>query len=94
MEGSYSFQAANFALPYVYGTGSIGYDAGTLLDTRFVILWGANIADTRFGNESRSVMRHIRSQGGEIVVIDPRRTETSRQLGTQWIPIRPGEMFR
>jgi anaerobic dimethyl sulfoxide reductase subunit A len=90
MEGSYSFQAANFALPYVYGTGSIGYDAGTLLDTRFVILWGANIADTRFGNESRSVMRHIRSQGGEIVVIDPRRTETSRQLGTQWIPIRPG----
>lgn len=90
MNGNYSFQAAAFALPYVYGSKSVGYDARTLLDTRFVILWGANISDTRFGNETEQVIRRVKAAGGELVVIDPRRTRTARNLGTQWIPVRPG----
>ena len=52
LEGSYSFQAASFVLPYMFGGALASYDVQTLLDTRFVILWGANISDTRFGNET------------------------------------------
>ncbi|MCK4513611.1 MAG: molybdopterin-dependent oxidoreductase, partial [Spirochaetaceae bacterium] len=90
MVGNYSFQAASFVLPYAYGTAPTGYDARTLLDTRFVILWGANIADTRFGNEAEQVIRHVKNNGGEVIAIDPRNTRTAKQCATEWIPILPG----
>lgn len=90
LKGSYSFQAAAFVTPFAFGRQPAGFDVRTLLETRFVILWGANISDTRFGNETEQVMRHIRQHGGEVIVIDPRRTRTAKTLGTEWIPIRPG----
>ena len=77
MVGSYSDQAAAFVLPYAYGTASIGYDARTLLDTRF-------------GNEAEQVIRHVKNSGGEVIVIDPRNTRTAKQCATEWIPILPG----
>jgi anaerobic selenocysteine-containing dehydrogenase len=37
----------------------------------------------------RARMRSIRSRGGKIVVVDPRRTETAKEAD-EWIAIRPG----
>jgi anaerobic dimethyl sulfoxide reductase subunit A len=90
LDGNYSFQAAAFVLPYAYGSINPGYDARTLMDTRFVLLWGANVADTRFGNETEAVIRHIRESGGDVIVIDPRRSRTAVEYATEWIPITPG----
>ncbi len=42
------------------------------------------------GCEWRARIRQAKRRGVPVVVIDPRRTETARQLGTQWLPVRPG----
>jgi len=34
-------------------------------------------------------LRRLVARGGELVVVDPRRTETAREA-TQWVPLRPG----
>ncbi len=88
--GSYSTAAASFAAPFVLGRSSAGIDAGTLQFSNLIILWGANIADTRMGCETEARIREAKSRGGDVIVIDPRRSASVTRLGTQWIPVRPG----
>jgi anaerobic dimethyl sulfoxide reductase subunit A len=88
--GYYSTAAASFATPFVLGTSSAGIDAGTLQFSNLIILWGANIADTRMGCETEARIREAKSRGGDVIVIDPRRSASVARLGTQWIPVRPG----
>lgn len=56
--------------------------------TRCVILWGINPAES-----DRSMfwknLKTFSQQGGIIIVIDPRRTETAR-LTDKWIALKPG----
>ena len=86
----YSSAATSFATPYVTGTSNVGLDPGTLQHSAMIILWGANISDLRFGCDLESRIREAKKRGVEVVVIDPRRTRTVENLGTRWIPIRPG----
>ena len=88
--GSYSSQATSFVKPYMYGTKYVGSDVRTLLDSRMVILWGFNAADTRFGPETESILREVKKRGIPIVVIDPRRTRTVKRYDAEWLPIFPG----
>ena len=55
-----------------------------------IVLWGANIVDCIMGCEWRARVREAKRRGVPVVVIDPRRTETAKQLGTEWLPVRPG----
>ena len=41
------------------------------------------------GCEWRARLRQAKQRGVPVVVIDPRRTETAKRLGTQWLPVRP-----
>ncbi|HSR29837.1 MAG TPA: molybdopterin-dependent oxidoreductase [Anaerolineae bacterium] len=88
--GGYSWAAASFAIPFVLGTLSAGIDAGTLQFSNLIILWGANIADTRMGCETEARIREAKARGADVIVIDPRRSASATKLGTQWIPVRPG----
>ena len=88
--GGYSANARNFVLPYMFGRTDVGIDAATLEDSQFILLWGANVADTRFGASTETVLRRIHERGTPIVAIDPRRTRTVRTLSDEWIPIIPG----
>ena len=88
--GSYSSAAAQFVTPFVLGTQLAGIDPGTLQFSRLIILWGANVADCRLGCEMDARIREAKKRGIEVVVLDPRRTATVTQLGTQWIPVKPG----
>jgi len=54
-----------------------------------VVVWGANPAtDSPPTNHARIL--EAQARGAEIVVIDPRRSETAKQSDAEWIPIRPG----
>ncbi len=87
---SYSSGAVTFVTPYILGDCSAGLDAGSLRHSNLIILWGANVADCRYGAESAARLREARARRVPIIVIDPRRSATVRELGTQWVPIRPG----
>ena len=87
---SYSNAAAAFVVKYLFGTRLVGFDPPTLLQSNLVILWGANLSDTRFSARIESILRKCKREGVPIIVIDPRRSNTVRRLATQWIPIRPG----
>jgi anaerobic dimethyl sulfoxide reductase subunit A len=90
LSGSYSSGAEQFILPYVFGTTLAGMDAENLLESRLIILWGANISDVRFGCETENVIREARKRGTEVIALDPRRTKTVRALADDWIPLFPG----
>ncbi len=89
-ESNYSNGAASFAQPYVFGSAHTGMDAGNLTASELIILWGYNALDTRFGCEMPPRLMEAKKRGIPIVVIDPRNTRTAKNLGTWWIPVKPG----
>jgi anaerobic dimethyl sulfoxide reductase subunit A len=90
--GNYSKGAAQAVLPYLLGSRCTesGADAATMKSSAMVILWGANVLDTRLGSETPRRLLEAKRRGVPIVAIDPRRTATVRHAATWWIPCRPG----
>jgi anaerobic dimethyl sulfoxide reductase subunit A len=92
LTGSYSTGAANSVLPYIFGEDwkDSGFDAATMKYSKTIILWGANLLDTRLGAEMPARIIEARDRGASIIVIDPRKTATVERVATRWIPCRPG----
>ncbi len=92
LSGSYSNGAARFILPYLLGSdfSASGFDPATMQYASMIILWGANVLETRQGSEVPQRLVQAKNRGAQIVVIDPRRSATVKQASTWWIPIRPG----
>jgi anaerobic selenocysteine-containing dehydrogenase len=58
-------------------------------NAEMLIVWGANpITDSPPLDMHR--LEAAARRGADIVVIDPRHTETARRVDAQWVPIRPG----
>ena len=92
LTGSYSNGAARFVLPYLLGDQWLasGFDAATMPYSEMIILWGANVLEARLGTEINQRLMEARRRGAQIIVIDPRRSETAKHLASWWIPCRPG----
>lgn len=92
LSGSYSNGAARFVLPYLLGPEwkRSGFDPSTARDAAMIVLWGANILDTRLGSELPGRILEARKRGAQVVCIDPRRTSTVARASTWWIPCLPG----
>ena len=58
-------------------------------NAELLLVWGANPA-TDSPPLDMHRLQAAADRGAEIVVIDPRRTETATRTGAQWVPIRPG----
>ncbi|MEE8571976.1 MAG: molybdopterin-dependent oxidoreductase, partial [Gemmatimonadota bacterium] len=54
-----------------------------------LVVWGANPA-TDSPPLDMARLEAAAKRGADVVVIDPRRTETVVRTGAQWVPIRPG----
>ncbi len=54
-----------------------------------LVVWGANPATDSPPLDMHRLEAAAR-RGAEIVVVDPRRTETAKRTNARWIPIRPG----
>lgn len=92
LTGSYSLGAAMYVLPYLFGSGHhrAGFDPATIQHAHTIILWGANVLETRQGTEVPWRIREAKARGAQIIVIDPRRSDTVRNAATWWLPCRPG----
>lgn len=86
----YSADAEKYVRPYVFGTADVGLDPATLAFSRLIILWGANIVDTRLGCEMERYLAEAKERGVKIIAIDPRRSRTVKKLASRWIPVLPG----
>lgn len=85
---SYSTACTNYTTPYLYGTANSGSSFDTLMESKLIILWAHNPAETRFDN-LMYWLRKAKKNGTEIIVIDPRKSPTVTALDAEWIAIRP-----
>jgi anaerobic dimethyl sulfoxide reductase subunit A len=89
LSGNMSNHCASIAARWMLGGLVSGSDRATLRDSRMIILWGNNPAETHMGPNTAHFIAQARDRGARVVLIDPRYTDSS-VLADQWIPIRPG----
>ena len=58
-------------------------------NAEMLVVWGANPATDSPPLDMQRLEAAAR-RGADIVVIDPRHTETAKRTNAQWVPIRPG----
>ena len=85
-----SFEGALFASMATYGTIKTGNAREDLLNSKFIIIWGMNPANTIQDPGTSLMIAKAREKGIKIVVVDPIYTDTAAVFADQWIPIRPG----
>lgn len=88
--GSVSVNGLLFSCVMTYGTTSVINTCDDIPNSRFIILWGMNQAETVQGTNTQWYLSQAKEAGAGIVVVDPRFTNTAAVLADQWIPIRPG----
>ena len=88
--GAASYEGALFASMATYGTIRTGNSRDDLLNSRLIIMWGWNPADTIQDTGTSFYLAQAREKGIKIVAVDPRYTDSAATFAHQWIPIRPG----
>jgi anaerobic dimethyl sulfoxide reductase subunit A len=88
--GSASYEGAIFASMATYGTLNTGNTRDDLLNSRLIIMWGWNPANTIQDPDTSLYLARAREKGIKIVAVDPRYTDSAATFAHQWIPIRPG----
>ncbi|HEX9052935.1 MAG TPA: molybdopterin-dependent oxidoreductase, partial [Anaeromyxobacter sp.] len=87
--GALCYVAFAMIAPHVtLGATLLGLDTD-LEQAELVVLWGSNPATDSPPTAHRQILR-ARERGAAVVAIDPRRNDTARAAGAEWIPIRPG----
>ena len=60
-----------------------------LENAEMIVVWGANPATDSPPLDMQRLEAAAR-RGADVVVIDPRRTETAKRTNARWVPVRPG----
>jgi len=87
---TYSVGAAIPVMTKMFGSLMVFNQEEEILKTDLLILWGHNLVTTHFGLEQKKLLMKAKEKGIEIIVIDPRQSDTVIATEGQWIPIRPG----
>ncbi|MFC2051920.1 molybdopterin-dependent oxidoreductase [Chloroflexota bacterium] len=87
--GSASYEGALYASMATYGTIRSGNSRADLLNSKLIIMWSWNPANTIQDPGTSLALAKAREKGIRIVGVDPRCTDTMATFADQWIPIRP-----
>jgi anaerobic dimethyl sulfoxide reductase subunit A len=89
--GTYSTAQIAAAMPYTYGSGA-GNSIDDMANSRLVVFFGNNPAETRMGGGSNIYHMQQAKQKSKVrvIMIDPRYCDTSVSMADEWVPIRPG----
>ncbi|MFW9826445.1 MAG: molybdopterin-dependent oxidoreductase [Candidatus Thorarchaeota archaeon] len=90
MWGAPSYEGALFASMATYGTMMTGNAREDLLNSKLIIMWGWNPANTIWDPNTAFILAKAREKGIKIYAIDPLFTDSAAILADKWIPIRPG----
>lgn len=90
--GDYSTAQIAAGLNYTYGGWAAGNSLDDIANTKLVVMFGNNPAETRMsgGGLTYHYIRGREASNARIVVIDPRYTDTAAGREDEWLPIRPG----
>lgn len=86
---TYSTACTKFATPYMYGTDRTGNGFEDWLNSKLIILWGHNPAETIFDAGTMHYLRKAKEKGIPMIGVDPRKNDTIVRLDAEWIPLRP-----
>lgn len=86
---NYSNSANTAGCNYTVGTENCASSREDLVNSKLIILWGLNPAETIFGTNTTYYLKRAKQAGARIIAIDPRYTDTAVALADQWIPLRP-----
>ena len=84
-----SYEGPLFASMATYGTMSTGNSREDLLNSKMIIMWGWNPADTIQDPGTTDVIAKCKEKGIRVVAVDPCYTATAAAFADQWIPVRP-----
>lgn len=87
---SYSSACTNYITPYVLGDLRSAGHVSDVLNSKLIIMWGHNTAETIIGPFRNYYLMKAKEAGVKIIVIDPRQSETAVSMADQWVPIKPG----
>lgn len=90
--GDYSTAQIAVGLNYTYGGWADGNDTADIANSKLVVLFGNNPAETRMsgGGITYHIEQARARSKAKLIVIDPRYTDTAAGREDEWIPIRPG----
>jgi anaerobic dimethyl sulfoxide reductase subunit A len=89
---SYSTAQITHALNYTYGTHACANHLTDIVNSKLVVFFGNNPAETRMsgGGSIHDLVVSKQESHVRTIVIDPRHTDTAAAFADEWIPIRPG----
>jgi len=92
LHNSYSTAQIDHAMRYTYGEKLTGNNISDIVNSKLVVFFGNNPAETRMsgGGTVHDLVLAKQKSGVRIIVIDPRHTDTAAGFADEWIPIRPG----
>lgn len=86
---NYSAACTMVTTPYIYGTMLTGNSPSDLINTKLLILWGDNPAETIMRTERSYYMAALKAKGVRVICIDPRQSQSAVAYADEWVPLRP-----
>ena len=89
--GSYSTAEISWISPYMWG-GSPASSTSAAADADLVLMFGSSPVETRQGGAGshHDWVRMRENTKGEVIIIDPRMSDSAMGHSAQWQPINPG----
>ena len=89
--GSYSTAEISWISPYMWG-GSPASSTSAAADADLVLMFGSSPVETRLGGAGshHDWVRMRENAKGEVIIIDPRMSDSAMGHSAQWQPINPG----